>query len=255
MAQNWSKLFSRINWRNRPNSTTALNEVNLNKSDYALDKIDDRVIMLDTYKVDMSVVNEMVADIEVDGSTGVITVTYKNGSTKTFDTNLEKIAVNFDFDKNTQQIILLMPDGSKQYIDLSAFITQYEFLDTNTITFSVDSSGKISATIKSGAITEDMLESGYLAEIKVEVGKAKTYSENAYLSQRNAETDAINAQSYAIGGTGSREGEDTDNAKFYYEKAKQTDIGQISLEVNEIKENLGGLSFSITENGILRVTY
>lgn len=221
MAQGWSKLFTRINWKNRPSTATALNETNLNKSDYALDKIDDRVITLDTTKADISVVNEMVSDIDIDETTGIITVTYKNGSTKTFDTNLEKIAVNFDFDKNTQQLILVMPDGTRQYIDLSAFITQYEFLDSNTIAFSVDSSGTISATIKSGSVTDDMIESGYLANIKIEVGKAKTYSENAYLSQQNAEIDATNAQSYAIGGTGTREGEDIDNAKYYKEQAQE----------------------------------
>lgn len=222
MAQGWSKLFTRINWKNRPSTATALNETNLNKSDYALDEIDDRVITLDTTKADISVVNEMVRDVNIDETTGIITVTYKNGSAKTFDTNLEKIAVNFDFDKNTQQIILLMPDGSKQYIDLSVFITQYEFLDSDTIAFSVDSSGKISAIIKSGSVTDEMIESGYLANIKIEAGKAKTYSENAYLSQQNAEIDATNAQSYAIGGTGSREGEDIDNAKYYKEQAQDS---------------------------------
>lgn len=221
MAQGWSKLFTRINWKNRPSTATALNETNLNKSDYALDKIDDRVITLDTTKADISVVNEMVSDIDIDETTGIITVTYKNGSTKTFDTNLEKIAVNFDFDKNTQQLILVMPDGTRQYIDLSAFITQYEFSDSDTIAFSVNSSGTISAIIKSGSVTDDMIESGYLANIKIEAGKAKTYSENAYLSQQNAEIDATNAQSYAIGGTGSRDGEDTDNAKYYKEQAQE----------------------------------
>ena len=214
MAQGWSKLFTRINWKNRPSTATALNETNLNKSDYALDKIDDRVITLDTTKADISVVNEMVSDVNIDEATGVITITYKNGSTKT-------IAVNFDFDKNTQQLILLMPNGEKQYIDLSAFITQYEFLDSDTIAFSVNSSGTISAMIKSGSVTDDMIESGYLANIKIEAGKAKTYSENAYLSQQNAEIDATNAQSYAIGGTGTREGEDIDNAKYYKEQAQK----------------------------------
>lgn len=77
MAQNWKKLFARINWNNRPSTATPLGASNLNKSDYALDEIDNRVIQLDTLKADMSVVNDMVADVTIDTETGIITVTKK----------------------------------------------------------------------------------------------------------------------------------------------------------------------------------
>ena len=53
MAQNWKKLFSKINWQNKPSSATALGATNLNKIDYALDEIDNRVIELNTSKVDL----------------------------------------------------------------------------------------------------------------------------------------------------------------------------------------------------------
>ena len=47
MADNiWTKLYSRINWKNRPSRNTPINETNLGKIDYALDEIDDRVISL-----------------------------------------------------------------------------------------------------------------------------------------------------------------------------------------------------------------
>ena len=36
----------------------------------------------------------------------------------------------------------------------------------------------------------------------------------------NASADATLSKSYAVGGTGTREGENTDNAKYYYEQAK-----------------------------------
>ena len=51
----------------------------------------------------------------------------KNGSKITIDTQMEKIAVNFSYNAETQQIILTLIDGTKQYIDLTALITQYEF--------------------------------------------------------------------------------------------------------------------------------
>lgn len=255
MSQGWSKIFNRINWLNRPSTNTPLNATNLNAGDSAIDKLDDRIITLDTVKADMQVVNGMVADISVNDANGVITVTYKNGSTKTYDTNLEKIAVNFRFDEETQTLILIMPDGTEQPVDMSALVTQYEFKDSTTIAFSVDSTGKISASVKNGSITDAMLETDYLANITTQATKAESMANSATTSSNSAYDNAKLSQSYAIGGSGVRDGEDADNAMYYYEQAKKTDIGQISLEVDEIKDNLGGLSFSITENGILRVTY
>ena len=220
MSQGWSKLFSRINWMNRPSKATSLGATNLNKNDYALDKIDDRVITLDAIKADKTEVNGMVSDVDVNESNGVITITYKDGSTKKYDTNLEKIAVNFSYDKDTQKMILTLPDGTKQYVDLSALITQYEFSNSSTIAFSVDSSGKVSASIKNGSITEAMLETGYLANIKVEVAKAEAAATQAQSSEESSDYNAKLSRSYAVGGSGIRDGEDTDNAMYYAEQAQ-----------------------------------
>ena len=41
----------------------------------------------------------------------------------------------------------------------------------------------------------------------------------------SAADSATKAQSYAVGGTGSREGEDSDNAKYYYQQAKDVSEG------------------------------
>ena len=313
-----NKAHININWENYPSDETPLNKRNLDKMDGSIDIIDDRVITLDTTKATKAEVATLVADVTFEESTGIITITKKNGSKVTIDTQMEKIAVNFDYNPITQQIILTLIDGTKQYIDLSALITQYEFLDTDTVTFSVDSSGKVSAVIKDGSIQERHLNPNYLAAIKVEVAKAqasqsaaatsesnalksakaaassasaakasetnaessasasatsaknaKTSETNAKVSETNAKasetsagqfattaaskatsasqsavtaTDkaavaaqkaseiigkaesaaesAAKAQSYAVGGTGSRDGEDSDNAKYYFEQVK-----------------------------------
>lgn len=222
MSQGWSKIFNRINWLNRPSTNTPLNATNLNAGDSAIDKLDDRIITLDTVKADMQVVNGMVADISVNDADGVITVTYKNGSTKTYDTNLEKIAVNFRFDEETQTLILIMPDGTEQPVDMSALVTQYEFKDSKTIAFSVDSAGKISASVKNGSITDAMLETGYLAKITEQSAKATNMANSATTSSNSAYDNAKLSQSYAIGGSGVRDGEDTDNSKYYSEQASKS---------------------------------
>ena len=245
MSQGWSKIFNRINWLNRPSTNTPLNATNLNAGDSAIDKLDDRIITLDTVKADMQVVNGMVADISVNDANGVITVTYKNGSTKTYDTNLEKIAVNFRFDEETQTLILIMPDGTEQPVDMSSLVTQYEFKDSTTIAFSVDSTGKISASIKNGSITDAMLETGYLANITAQATKAESMANSATTSSNSAYDNAKLSQSYAIGGSGVRDGEDTDNAKYYCEHANALTIG---------KANGQGITFSITADNLLNVS-
>ena len=311
-----NKAYNRINWENYPSDATPLNEANLNSLDSATDTIDDRVITLDTTKATKTEVATLVSDVTFEESTGIITITKKNGSRVTIDTQMEKIAVNFTYNPTTQQIILTLIDGTKQYIDLSALITQYEFLDTDTVAFIIDTDGKVSAIVKEGSIKEEHLEPNYLAKVKVEVAKAQTSARNAATSEDNARSaateaqdsataaatsksnaqtsaaaaaqsesnakasenvakssrdsavesaqtataaatsasesaitasekadiatrkateiigkaesaadSATKAQSYAVGGTGSREGEDTDNAQYYYEQVKRVSQG------------------------------
>ena len=245
MSQGWSKIFNRINWLNRPSTNTPLNATNLNAGDSAIDKLDDRIITLDTVKADMQVVNGMVSDVSLNESNGVITITYKNGSTKTYDTNLEKIATNFTYDYSTQRLVLTLSDGSKQYVDMSALITQYEFKDSTTIALSVDSTGKISASVKNGSITDAMLETGYLANITSQATKAESMANSATTSSNSAYDNAKLSQSYAIGGSGVRDGEDIDNAKYYCEHANALTIG---------KANGQGITFSITADNLLNVS-
>ena len=255
MSQGWSKIFNRINWLNRPNTNTPLNATNLNAGDSAIDKLDDRIITLDTVKADMQVVNGMVADISVNDADGVITVTYKNGSTKTYDTNLEKIATNFTYDYLTQRLVLTLSDGSKQYVDMSALITQYEFEDSATIAFSInDKTGAISAFIKNGSITDAMLETGYLAKITEQSAKATNMANSATTSSNSAYDNAKLSQSYAIGGSGVRDGENTDNAKYYSEQASKSatasanSASTASTKASEAESSASSASASATKS-------
>lgn len=231
-----NKTYGRINWENYPSDETPLNESNLNKIDVATDEIDNRVITLDTTKATKEEVSTLVQDVAFEEKTGIITIVKKNGSKITIDTQLEKIAVNFSYNAETQQIILTLIDGTKQYIDLAALITQYEFLDSDTVAFSIDSAGKVSAIVKEASIQEKHLQPNYLADIKVEVAKAqasqsaaaksesnaKASETSAATSESNAAASATKSQSYAVGGTNSRTGEDTDNAKYYSQQSAQS---------------------------------
>lgn len=255
MSQGWSKIFNRINWLNRPSTNTPLNATNLNAGDSAIDKLDDRIITLDTVKADMQVVNGMVSDVSLNSNTGVITVTYKNGSHVDYDTNLEKIAVNFSYDYVNQRLVLTLTDGSKQYVDMSALITQYEFEDSATIAISInDKTGAVSAFIKNGSITDAMLETGYLAKITAQATKAESMANSATTSSNSAYDNAKLSQSYAIGGSGVRDGENTDNAKYYSEQASKSatasanSASTASTKASEAESSASSASASATKS-------
>lgn len=244
------KVYTRINWLNKSESlTTPLGKTNLNKMDKAINLIDDEVVSMsakideiDTTKVSADQLNNMVTDVSFNDKNGVISITKHNGTVLNIDTAMEKIAVNFEYNAQTQQLILTLENGEKQYIDMSALITQYEFKGTDTIAFSVDSDGKVSASIKSGSITKAMLSSEVMSAITLSENNAAASAKAAAQSATNSELDSKMSQSYAVGKSGIRDGEDTDNSKYYSEQAKKY--------ADEAQQIAGGNFIPKSEKGV-----
>ena len=190
------KIYSRINWENFPSEKTAVNESNLNKMDLAIDNLDDRVVAMDASKVDLTKANDLVEEILWDESNGTLTVVKMNGSRAVIDTKLEKLAVNFTYTPQTQQLVITLDDGTVQNVDLSSLITEYEFLDSDTIAFEIVD-GKVKAIVKNGSITEDKLQPNFLADVKVESAKAVASAKSAGESETNAAKSATDAKDSA----------------------------------------------------------
>lgn len=190
------KIYSRINWKNFPSEETAVNETNLNKMDLAIDNLDDRVVAMDAAKLDLTKANELVKEILWNEPMGVLTVVKMNGSRAVIDTKLEKLAVNFKYDPESQQLVITLDDGTVQNVDLSSLITEYEFLDSDTIAFEI-TDGKIKAIVKNGSITEDMLQPNFLADVKVEAEKAKASASVADASEKESTVQANLSKEYA----------------------------------------------------------
>lgn len=191
------KAYNRINWENYPEIKTPLNEANMNRMDAAIDELDNRVISLDTTKATKTEVSELFSEISFDESSGVLTFTRKNGGTVKIDTKLEKLAVNFAYDAENERLVITLDDGSVQYVDMKALITQYEFTESDTIILSVDSAGKVSASIKNGSITGEMLEPNYLANVTVQAESASASAASASASAQSAKEDADRAEDAA----------------------------------------------------------
>jgi len=144
-------------------------------------------------KSDKTVTNNHIKTVELDSDTGVFTFTRENGTKITIDTALEKVAVNFAYDAETQSLVLTLADGSTETVSLAAFITTTEFDDSTTLEWSVSADGsRVSATIKNGCITDSMLSSalknmlqGYV-QAAADSATAAAASEASALSYKNA---------------------------------------------------------------------
>lgn len=215
------KAHSNINWENFPSISTPINEQNLNKMDNAIDTIDDRVIALDTSKFNLSDAQSLIKNVTFDLQTGILKKYYYNGSTEEINTGISKLNMNLRFDKENQILYILNADGTEDPVDLSVFITNYEFKDSDTIAHNVSSDGTVTSIVKDGSIKEKHLQPNYLADIKVETAKSESSANAAEQSAEDAEYFAKMAESQNHGGTGVRDGEDTDNSKYWSEQSKQ----------------------------------
>lgn len=236
-----NKVYTRINWEDYPSENTDIDEINLNKMDSAIDALDNRIISQDALKVDKSAINGNIADWTMDETTGVITITKYNGEKVIFDLNIEKIPVEFSM-SDDGIITMTTEDGTQFTADIGSMIPVLTFEDSATITVSVTGTGKnktYSFSIKTGSVTDDMLQPNYLADIRVESANASAYAQSA-----NAKS--VLAESYAVGGTGTREGEDTDNAKYYMEQAKQQ-TGGIPTKVSELENDVGYITKKVSD--------
>lgn len=194
-----TKAHSPINWQNSPSVSTPINESNLNKMDKAIGVIDDRVVSLDTTKANQTDMLTAITNVTFDESTGMFTFTRKNGTTVKLDTKLEKLILNWNYDKNKQILYLILSDGSQMPIDLSSLISQYEFVDSSTIRWVIGNDGNVAAEIIRGTITDEMIEPNYLANLKVYAEQASSSANTAVESANIAKTNADLAKTYSDG--------------------------------------------------------
>lgn len=205
--------------------------------------------------------NDLIRDFSIDLNTGVITITKKDGTKITFDTALEKVPATFELIEENEIVYLKITnvDGTTSQVDVTTLFNEYEFLSGTEIAFNQTTDGKtkkISANIRDNSIGKEKLKLELITELEGYVSSARDSATAASTSETNAQNsaatavekansaiasatsaksseetasqkateaseDAILAKSYAVGGTGTREGENTDNAEYYARQAQE----------------------------------
>jgi hypothetical protein len=238
---NYQKVdYLRINWENKSESLkTPIDKGNLNKMDKAIADLCANLDIAHTEsevkKLDKSSANKLLSETPTwDAETGILTFKFFDGTSFSVDFNVEKIPVSFSMDSNGV-ITMTTDDGTEWTADVSKLIQDYNFNNGLRISFTKtknEDGYEVSADLVKGSITEEYLEENYLANIISNVNASNTNASNAATSATNAANDAKLAQSYAIGSSGIRDGEDTDNAKYYSQqasKAKQEILDSMNI--------------------------
>lgn len=123
--------------------------------------------------------NNLVSSVSVENSTGVITVTKKDGSKQTFDTALEKVPSSMELVEEGKSVYLVITnqDGSKTQTDVSKLIDQYVFNNSEELSFDTGKSGTsvtVTATIRPNSIGLDRFK----AEVTSALEQYNATSEN-----------------------------------------------------------------------------
>ena len=211
-----NKCHQTITWHN--DTVPAINESNLNQYDGELNTLDNRIITLDTSKANQSDLLTCLSNVTYNTTTGVFVFTWKNGSTTSFDLNVEKIPVSFSM--SPQGVITMKTaDGTEYTCDVSSLIKTYNFNNSSTIGITVTNTGNtfsVVANVLDGSITNAKLNSEVMSTIQ------------GY--NNSAATSALKSEGYAIG---KQNGTAVESGSPYYHNNSEYFSGQSNNQRKE----------------------
>ncbi len=205
-----------IGWLNFPNISTPLGQTNLRHMDNGILQCAQYILALSQDKLEASDALKFITKWEIDiGQNGkyatwIITVTHKDGTQEKYDLPIELMPTKIDLDEDNN-LVIVQQDGETKKIDFQRFVYKFE----NTATIAMHANGTtITADVVDGSITMDKLEKSIMQTIR-------QYTLDAQAAAQSAAAYNTSAESFAHGGTGSRNGEETDNSKYYSEVSKR----------------------------------
>lgn len=160
--------------------------------------------------------NPLVNGFDLNLTTGVITVTYKDGTVKTWDTPLEKVPAKFEFveEDGSYYLKVTNEDGSSTKTNVTSLMNIYGFESSDTLVVNTSTSGTtttVTATVKEASIEKKHMALSLTTQFEEWVTQASNsaseaagseknaaaYAENAKTSETNAATSEKNAASSA----------------------------------------------------------
>lgn len=220
----YQSFYNPTDWQNLPSQKTALNRTNLLHVENGIKEADTRIVQLDAKKAEQAIVNAMVKDVDLDIKTGILRVTLLNGTTKSFDLDIERVVTNFDI-TDDNELVLTLADGTQKKIDLTRFV--YSVASTDTVSMEIKNR-IIKATIVDGSVTMEKLDSAIQNEFRQYMLDAQSAKDSALQYQKFAKRYAL--------GDAEFEGSDTDNAKYYYSQAK-TNAGETAVNAQSARND------------------
>lgn len=244
----YQKVYSRINWENEPSTETPINEENLNRMDYALNEIDKRVVELDGYSSVVKEYSDKAEQSSKDALNYASSAKDSEANTKTYMNNASTYSSNA---KTSETNAKVSEDNANSY-SYNARISESNSKKSES---NASSSAEVAYNFSVTALNNAEM-AGQSAT------NAKASENNANMSASTAIANAKLSESYAKGGTGSRTGEDTDNAKYYLDEVKKvtpqtyaelTQNVDNLLEDTDIKSSIGESLTLTTSKGGLRL--
>lgn len=215
-------------------------------------------------KFDKSEAQALIKDITFSEDTGVFTFMRYDGSTITVDTLIEKIPLKVRLDKNTQELVLTLSDGTEQRADLSAFMkTDEDFRNTDTILLSYYQ-GMLGAALVEGSVSKKYLAPEILGVIdekeksatesaniaRIQATNAKEYAARAETSNQSAAASEANAQSASAEAVAAKQATAADATKA---KDSETQSAQHASTAAQCKADVEALADTLGPYGAIAV--
>jgi len=136
------------------NNTSDMDKPISNAVQEALDDLLDKI---GTVTGDITLIN-FVDDVEWNDSTTTLTFIYKNGTEKSIQIPITEVFKNITFDANEGELVILLPDGNENRIDISSMIKVYTGSMSKNVQVEVLDDNSIKASVLPGTISEDEIK-------------------------------------------------------------------------------------------------
>lgn len=133
----------------------------------------------------------VIKNVTLDSAMGIFTFTKYDDSTFAIDTALEKVVTNFEYDDDTESLVLTLEDGTKQTVPMSAFIDIYTGGTTTSGTISVSPGKQITFNLGDKGVT--------LAKLADEV--TAKLSTNDFTNEDKQKLDSLKNYTLPVAGT------------------------------------------------------